>query len=137
MKSKLVTFLLCFFLGGFGAHRFYLGKTGTAILWLLTHGCFGIGTIVDNINICRNKMTDKNGNKLNEDVRNSIPWIIDVCACIISLLLVIVLLVVGGFSIFIMNKNNVEIKEPISVQVEQEKEKEEIEYDLSEFDLLL
>ena len=132
MKSKLVTFLLCFFLGGFGAHRFYLGKIGTAVLWLLTHGCFGIGTLVDNINICRNKMTDRNGNKLNEDVKNSIPWIIDVCACIISLLLVIVLLVVGGLGIFFMNKSAVEIKEPIPVQVEEQDES--LKYDLSEFD---
>ena len=30
-KSRLVAFLLAFFLGMFGAHRFYVGKTGTAI----------------------------------------------------------------------------------------------------------
>ncbi len=29
-KSPLVAFLLWFFLGGFGAHRFYFGKTGSA-----------------------------------------------------------------------------------------------------------
>ncbi|MDR6305885.1 TM2 domain-containing membrane protein YozV [Nitrobacter vulgaris] len=33
-KSRLVTFLLAFFLGMFGAHRFYVGKTGTAIAQL-------------------------------------------------------------------------------------------------------
>lgn len=107
MKSKLVTFLLCFFLGGFGVHRFYLGKIGTGVLWLLTHGCFGIGTLVDNINICRNKMTDKNGNNLVEDVKNHIPWIIDAVACIICLILCIVMIIVGatvGFTIFKANQ---------------------------------
>jgi TM2 domain-containing membrane protein YozV len=33
-KSRLATTLLAFFLGMFGAHRFYIGRTGTAILML-------------------------------------------------------------------------------------------------------
>ena len=34
-KSKLTAALLALFLGGFGIHRFYLGKIGTGILYLL------------------------------------------------------------------------------------------------------
>jgi len=34
-KSVGAAYLLWFFLGGFGAHRFYLGQTGTAIAQLL------------------------------------------------------------------------------------------------------
>lgn len=34
-KSTLVAYLLWFFLGGFGAHRFYLGSTGPAIAQLI------------------------------------------------------------------------------------------------------
>ena len=34
-KSPVVAYLLLIFLGGFGAHRFYLGKTGTAITMLI------------------------------------------------------------------------------------------------------
>ena len=34
-KSRLATTLLAWFLGGFGAHRFYLGKMGTAIIMLI------------------------------------------------------------------------------------------------------
>ncbi len=47
MKSKGVAYLLWFFLGIFSAHRFYLGKTGSAILYLLTGQIFGIGWLVD------------------------------------------------------------------------------------------
>jgi TM2 domain-containing membrane protein YozV len=34
-KSRLATALFAFFLGEFGAHRFYIGKTGSAILMLV------------------------------------------------------------------------------------------------------
>lgn len=46
-KNKWVALILCLFLGLFGAHRFYEGKTGTAILWLCTCGLCGIGAIID------------------------------------------------------------------------------------------
>ena len=46
-KSRLVTTLLAFFLGTFGAHRFYLGKIGTAVAMLLTLGGLGIWALVD------------------------------------------------------------------------------------------
>ncbi|MHA1366603.1 MAG: TM2 domain-containing protein, partial [Candidatus Heimdallarchaeota archaeon] len=31
-RSRLTAFLLCFFLGDFGAHRFYVGRTKSAVL---------------------------------------------------------------------------------------------------------
>lgn len=34
-KSTGVAYLLCIFLGGFGAHRFYLGQTGTGVAQLI------------------------------------------------------------------------------------------------------
>ncbi|QSB19067.1 TM2 domain-containing protein [Pseudomonas sp. 15A4] len=34
-KSTGVAYLLWFFVGGFGGHRFYLGKTGTAVAQLI------------------------------------------------------------------------------------------------------
>lgn len=61
-KDWMTAFLLCFFLGGLGAHRFYVGKIGTGILYLLTAGVFGIGYLVDLIALVCGKFTDKDGN---------------------------------------------------------------------------
>jgi TM2 domain-containing membrane protein YozV len=47
MKTKGGAYFLWFFLGFFSAHRFYLGKTGSAILYLITGQLLGIGWIVD------------------------------------------------------------------------------------------
>ena len=54
-KSSGIGYLLWFFLGGFGAHRFYLGRTGSAVAllviyivsWILTFVAIGaLGLIV-------------------------------------------------------------------------------------------
>ena len=60
-KSRLVTLLLCFFLGGFGIHRFYVGKTGTGILMLLTLGGLGIWWVIDMIIVIVGSFKDKDG----------------------------------------------------------------------------
>lgn len=63
-KSRLVTFLLCLFLGEFGIHRFYVGKIGTGLLWLISGGFLGIGMIIDLVMIIAGSFEDKNGNRL-------------------------------------------------------------------------
>ena len=48
-KNKWTAFFLCFFFGALGAHKFYEGKVGMGILYLLTVGLFGIGWFIDTI----------------------------------------------------------------------------------------
>ena len=64
-KKRLVAFLLCFFLGVLGIHRFYVGKIGTGILQIVTiAGFFGIWVLIDFIMIILGKFTDKEGKVL-------------------------------------------------------------------------
>lgn len=65
-KSRLVALLLCLFLGWLGIHRFYVGKAGTGILYLLTGGFFGIGVLIDFILILVGSFTDKMGHFVQE-----------------------------------------------------------------------
>ncbi len=46
-RNKWVYLVLCFFLGGIGAHKFYEGKIGMGIIYLFTGGLLGIGVIID------------------------------------------------------------------------------------------
>ncbi|MFP4375898.1 MAG: NINE protein [Spirochaetales bacterium] len=53
MYSTRIAYLLWFatFFGFSGLHRLYLGKTGSGILYLLTWGLFGLGTIYDAVTL--------------------------------------------------------------------------------------
>ncbi len=55
------TILLAILVGGFGVHRFYVGKMDTGLIWLLTGGCLGFGVVYDVIMIATGQFTDGNG----------------------------------------------------------------------------
>jgi TM2 domain-containing membrane protein YozV len=63
-KSWIVALLLCFFLGTFGVHRFYVGKVGTGVLMILTLGGLGLWVLIDLIMIIIGSFKDKQGNAL-------------------------------------------------------------------------
>ena len=58
-KSQLIALLLVCFVGGLGAHRFYLGYTWQGIVQLLTFGGCGIWTIIDCIRIITGDLKPK------------------------------------------------------------------------------
>jgi DNA-directed RNA polymerase subunit RPC12/RpoP len=47
VRSTGIAYLLWFFLGYLGVHRFYCGRVWSGVLWFLTLGLFGIGWIID------------------------------------------------------------------------------------------
>ena len=60
-KSGLTCLLLLIFLGWLGAHRFYVGKIGTAILYIITFGGVGIWALIDLISIILGNFKDAEG----------------------------------------------------------------------------
>ncbi len=60
-RSRTVATILAGFLGVFGAHRFYVGKTGSAVVQLCTLGGLGIWAIVDFILVASGSFRDAEG----------------------------------------------------------------------------
>jgi TM2 domain-containing membrane protein YozV len=63
-KNWLVAFLLSIFLGYLGADRFYIGRTRSAIVKLITLGCFGVWWLSDIILIAAEYRKDAWGRPL-------------------------------------------------------------------------
>ena len=63
-KSQGVAILLCFFLGLFGAHRFYVGKTKTGIVQAVTLGGLGIWALLDFIFLVCGRFKDAQGDEI-------------------------------------------------------------------------
>ena len=65
-KRILPAALLCFLLGVFGAHRFYVGKTGSGLAQLFTLGGLGIWMLYDLILILTTQFRDADDRRLTE-----------------------------------------------------------------------
>ena len=65
-RSRLVTLLLCMFLGLLGIHRFYSGKTGTGLAQLFTLGGLGLWTLVDFFLIIAGAFRDASGKPITD-----------------------------------------------------------------------
>ena len=63
-KQFMITLLLAFFAGSFGAHRFYTGHTLYGVIQLFTLGGCGVWTLIDIIMIATGKYTDAQGRPL-------------------------------------------------------------------------
>jgi hypothetical protein len=63
-KQKIPAALLCWFLGGLGIHRFYLGYSAIGVIQLLTLGGCGIWALVDLIMILTGSLKDSDGREL-------------------------------------------------------------------------
>ena len=61
IKSYAVTVILVLLTGFLGGHRFYAGKVGTGLLFLLTGGFLLIGWIIDIFTVLFGNFTDKTG----------------------------------------------------------------------------
>lgn len=97
-KSYLVALLLSYFLGIVGADRFYLGRTGSAIVKLLTLGGLGIWQIIDVLMVAFGKLTAKDDPRPLLGFAKEYAW-----AKILTIVLITIsLLMIGGFIILVV-----------------------------------
>lgn len=68
-KSFPLVCILCFVLGSWGVHRFYVGKFVTGILMALTLGGLGVWTLIDFIRIVTGNFKDNQGNVIRQSER--------------------------------------------------------------------
>ena len=74
-KSRGVAFALAALLGPFGAHRFYVGKTGTAVLMLCTIGGVGLWYLYDLILVAGGSFRDIDGRLVSRWDPEQIPGV--------------------------------------------------------------
>ena len=63
-KSRMTALLLCVFAGFLGLHRFYVGRTGSGVLWFVTFGLFSVGWIYDLVMVATGEFVDDQGKRV-------------------------------------------------------------------------
>lgn len=74
-KSYILALGLSYFLGSLGVDRFYLGKTGTGVVKLLTFGGLGIWAIIDLLLIAFGKLRAKGDNRPLHGFAHNYRWV--------------------------------------------------------------
>lgn len=64
--SRAVALILVLLLGMFGAHRFYVGRTGSAFAMLFTLGGLGIWWLIDIVIVVSGQLKDDQGKRVSE-----------------------------------------------------------------------
>lgn len=86
-RSYTTTWLLSLLLGFFGADRFYLGKTGSAIAKLLTLGGFAVWWLVDLAMTLAGKTRDAEGRVVTGEGRQpAIAWTVSATVIVASII---------------------------------------------------
>lgn len=63
-KNRLTALLLCLFAGVLGLHRFYAGRPGSGVVWLLTFGLLTVGWVYDSVMIATGEFVDDEGKRI-------------------------------------------------------------------------
>lgn len=72
-RSRGAALALCLLIGWLGAHRFYVGKTGTGVLMLCTFGGFGLWWLYDVILISAGSFRDADGRRVTNWTEGEVP----------------------------------------------------------------
>mgnify|MGYP004649106445 CR=1 FL=1 len=89
-KDWTTCLLLCLFLGAFGGHRFYVGKTASAILYLFTLGGFVIGAFIDLICIISGTFRDNERKFARYKSEKKLEKIILIAICVLIFIFIII-----------------------------------------------
>jgi uncharacterized RDD family membrane protein YckC len=106
-KSKTTTFLLCYFLGTLGVHRFYLNRVVTGLLMLITGGGLGIWWLIDCFLVVSDRLADSKGQAPeafapDPDEPRAGFWVRAAAMCADNLLIGLALMVIGVASALVI-----------------------------------
>jgi hypothetical protein len=114
--SGVTAWVLCIFLGYFGAHRFYVGKIFTGILMLLTFGGLGIWYVYDYFSIpCRN-FTDAQGRYLECQRSQAFPVVMTGIAGFVVLFYAAIIILISMLAMTEINVKDIARKQFTAIQ---------------------